>query len=270
MKRTVIILSDHTGLTAEAMGHSLLSQFKDFEYDIVHWSFLDTEEKIHHAVAQINNIAAVSGQRPIIFSTLVDPEIRDYLKQSNSLILDYFESYTGALEEELQMPSTYIRGQTHGMANTHAYTNRIQAVNYALNNDDGAVTRNYPTADLILLGVSRSGKTPTCLYMAMHYGVLVANYPLTEDDLDKTDLPAVLQPHIDKLYGLTIQAEQLQRIRKERRANGRYATLEQCVWEIQQAEKLYQGHQIPFIDTTAMSIEEITTKILSAVDKNQR
>ena len=266
-KRTVIILSDHTGLTAEAMGRSLLSQFRNFDYELIHWSFQDSKEKVLDAVSKIDAIAEDSANRPIVFSTLVDPGIRDCLKKSRGLIIDYFEAFTSILEQELDMPSTNIRGQIHGMGNANDYTHRIQAMNYALSNDDGAITRNYPNADLILLGVSRSGKTPTCLYMGMHHGVLAANYPLTDDDLEKDSLPETLQPYVKKLYGLTISADQLQRIRQERRSTGRYANLEQCEWEISQAEKLYKRYQIPYIDTTAMSIEEITTKILNAVGK---
>ena len=267
MKRKVVILSDHTGLTAEAMGHSLLSQFKDLEYETTQWTFLDTREKVLKAVDQLNEIAEETGQRPIVFSTLVDPEIRQCLQQSNSLIFDYFDAFTAPLENELGMKSTYIRGQIHGASDANDYKNRIQAVNYALSNDDGAITKNYPTADLILLGVSRSGKTPTCLYIGMQYGLLAANYPLTEDDLNNPYLPKAVQAFSDKLYGLTIDPNQLQRIRKERRSTGRYANLDQCEWEISQAENLYRRHRIPFIDTTAMSIEEITTKILSRLGK---
>ena len=267
MKRSVFFLSDHTGLTAEAMGRSLLSQFQDVEYDITQWSFLDSREKILKVVREINKAAAETGSHPLIFSTLVDPEIRNCLKECQGLVMDYFEAFTGVLEKELQLPSSHRHGQVHSMVNANAYHNRIHAVNFALTNDDGAIIKNYPLADIILLGVSRSGKTPTCLYMGLQYGILAANYPLTEDDLETITLPKALQPHQDKLYGLTIDAYQLQRIRQERRATGRYATLEQCQWEISAAEKLYRRYRIPFIDTTSMSIEEIAAKMLAKLGK---
>lgn len=249
------------------MGKSLLSQFPDIEYDITQWSFLRSKEKIIKAVGEINQAADESGSRPLVFSTLVNPELRNRLKECQGLVMDYFESFTDVLEKELQLPSSHRHGQVHSMANANAYHDRIHAVNFAMTNDDGAVIKNYPLADIILLGVSRSGKTPTCLYMGLQYSILAANYPLTEDDLENNSLPKVLQPHRDKLYGLTIDGYQLQRIRQERRATGRYATLEQCQWEISAAEKLYQRHRIPFIDTTAMSIEEIAAKILAKLGR---
>ncbi|HID45478.1 MAG TPA: kinase/pyrophosphorylase [Chromatiaceae bacterium] len=263
LKRTIFFLSDHTGLTAEAIGRSLLSQFQGIDYDVVHRSFLHSMEKIEKVVQEIDHIASESGSRPIIFSTLVDPAFRKRLKACNGLVIDYFETFTGVLEDELQTASCHKYGQVHSMTNANAYHDRIDAVNFALTNDDGTIVRNYPAADLILLGVSRSGKTPTCLYMALQYSILAANYPLTEDDLESRSLPESLQPFQEKLYGLTIDAYQLQRIRQERRATGRYATLEQCQWEISAAEKLYKRHRIPYIDTTTMSVEEIATKILA-------
>jgi regulator of PEP synthase PpsR (kinase-PPPase family) len=263
MKKTVFFLSDHTGLTAEAIGMSLLSQFRDIEYDIIHQSFVDGREKILHVVQQINQTATKDHSRPLVFSTLVNPDLRIHLKECNALVFDYFESFTTILEQELEIPASHKHGQVHSMADANAYRDRIQAVNFALTNDDGAITKNYPAADLILLGVSRSGKTPTCLYMGLQYSVLAANYPLTDDDLHTPQLPQTLQPYKDKLYGLTIDPFQLQRIRQERRSQGRYASLEQCQWEVDIAEKLYRRHQIPFINTTAMSIEEIAAKMLS-------
>lgn len=242
---------------------SLLSQFGDMEYDIIHQSFIDNKEKILDAVDQINQTATADNNPPLVFSTLVNPDLRIHLKECHALVFDYFESFTAILEDELGLTASHKHGQVHSMADANAYRDRIQAVNFALTNDDGAITRNYPTADLILLGVSRSGKTPTCLYMGLQYSVLAANYPLTEDDLHTPQLPPALQSYKDKLYGLTIDPFQLQRIRQERRSQGRYASLEQCQWEVDAAEKLYRRHQIPFINTTAMSIEEIAAKMLS-------
>lgn len=268
MKRTVFFLSDHTGLTAEAMGRSLLTQFGQLEYDVIQWPFLDSMDKIRNVVRQINHVANESQVgRPLIFSTLVDPKMRTCLKESSGLVMDYFEAFTGILEQELHSTSAHIHGQVHSMANANAYQNRITAVNFALANDDGAVTRNYDRAEVILIGVSRSGKTPTCLYMGLQHGVLAANYPLTEDDLHQSSLPNSLKPHKHKLYGLTIAPPHLQKIRQERRAHGRYATLEQCTWEVERAETLYRMNQVRSIDTTSMSIEEIAARILADMRK---
>ena len=266
-KRSVFFLSDHTGLTAEAVGRSLLGQFKDLEYEIIQWPFIDTIEKMRNVVRQINKLANEHAPRPIVFSTFVDPKIRQSLKESQALVFDTFDAFTGALESELGMASSHRYGLVHGMGSGNAYKERIHAVNFALNNDDGAITRNYPSAELILVGVSRSGKTPTCLYMGMQYGIMAANYPLTEDDLESHKLPPALLPYKDKLFGLSIDVHQLQRIRKERRPNGRYASLEQCRYEINQSEALFKRHNIPVIDTTAMSVEEIAARIMTRTGK---
>ena len=270
MKRTVYFLSDHTGITVEAIGRSLLSQFEELEYNAIHWPFLDKEEKAQKAVAHINATAASEELRPIVFSTLVNPKIRDHFKGINGIMFDFFETFTGRLENELGMTSCPIRGISHGMANKKAYNERIHAVNFALANDDGATVRNFHSADLILIGVSRSGKTPTCIYLGLQYGVLAANYPLTEDELEKRELPASLHQYMDKLYGLTIDPQQLSRIRSERRANSRYASLEQCEEEVKKAEFFFRDYGIPFINTTSLSIEEIAAKLLQRIGLESR
>ena len=262
-KRSVFFLSDHTGLTAESVGRSLLAQFKELEYEVVQWPFIDSMDKMRNVVRHINKLANENAPRPLVFSTFVDPAIRQCLKESQALVFDTFDAFTGLLESELGIESSYQYGLVHGMGNSSAYQERIHAVNFALNNDDGAITRNYPSASLILIGVSRSGKTPTCLYMGMQYGILAANYPLTDDDLERHSLPAALTPYKDRLFGLTIDVHQLQRIRKERRPNGRYSSLEQCRYEINQAEALFKRHNIPVIDTTSMSVEEIAARIMA-------
>ncbi|EGV52285.1 MULTISPECIES: posphoenolpyruvate synthetase regulatory kinase/phosphorylase PpsR [sulfur-oxidizing symbionts] len=269
-KRSVFFLSDHTGITVEAMGRSLLSQFPALEYDTVHWPFIDTIEKAKRAAGRINQETMRSGARPLVFSTLVDPTLRACFRDSAGLIFDFFEHFTQPIEEELQIPSAPALGRLHSIGKQNAYNERIHAVNYALTNDDGAVTRNYDSADLILIGVSRSGKTPTCLFMGLQHGILAANYPLTDDDLDDQNLPRVLQPYVEKLYGLTIDPRQLQRIRKERRANGRYSSFEQCLSEVQRAERLFKRHNIRFLDTTAMSIEEIAARLLQEAGQESR
>lgn len=262
MKRTVYFLSDHTGITVEAIGRSLLSQFGELEYNAIHWPFLDKEEKAKKAVAHINATAEKESLPPIVFSSLVNPTIRKIFQHANGVMFDFFETYTSQLEKELGMTSCPIRGISHGMANKKSYNERIHAVNFALANDDGATVRNFHSADMILLGVSRSGKTPTCLYLGLQYGVLAANYPLTEDELEKKELPPSLHPYIDKLYGLTIDPQQLSRIRSERRANSRYASLEQCEEEIKKAEFFFRDYGISFLNTTSLSIEEIAAKLL--------
>jgi regulator of PEP synthase PpsR (kinase-PPPase family) len=269
-QRTVFFVSDQTGVTAETLGHSLLTQFDGREFRQVTVPFIDSVDKAKAAVERINAIGAREGCRPIVFSTLVQEDLRHELRQAEALFLDFFDAFVGPMELELGVQSSHKQGKAHGMTNVATYMQRIEATNFAMAHDDGGAARNYERADLILLGVSRSGKTPTCLYMALQYGVFAANYPLTEDDLEHGGVPEALKPHLKKLYGLTIAPDRLQHIRRERRPNGRYASAQQVRFELRGAESLYRRHSIPFIDTTAKSIEEIAAAILNDTGVERR
>jgi [pyruvate, water dikinase]-phosphate phosphotransferase / [pyruvate, water dikinase] kinase len=258
--RTAFFISDRTGITAENLGHSLLSQFDGISFKRVRLPFLDTVEKARDALAQINETALSDGQRPLIFSTLILPAVRNIIEQSDALFLDLFEMFVVPLEAELGVSSSHAVGRSHA-AGTH-YNARMDAVNYALNHDDGGITRDLNLADIILIGVSRCGKTPTSLYLAMQYGISAANYPLVPEDFSSESLPQVLKPLRSKLQGLTIRPERLQQIRNERAPNSHYASLENCQLEVKQAESLMQLAGIPYLDVTTMSVEEIATTIL--------
>ena len=262
MKRAVFFLSDRTGITVEMMGQSLLTQFESVEFEQINLPFIDTVEKAEAAVTRVNAAAEETGNKPLVFSTLIDETVREVVAQSKGILFDMFNTFTPLLEAELGMPSSRAVGRSHGMGVYATYKARIDALNFALNNDDGCNLRQFHEADIILLGVSRSGKTPTCLYLALQYGILAANYPLIDNDLESTRLPEVLEPYRQKLFGLTISPERLQNIRTERRAGSNYATYEQCQFEVSTVEKMYKAQQIPFLDTSAISIEEIATTIL--------
>jgi len=261
-KRTIFFLSDHTGITVENMGRALLSQFEGLEYEIVHWPFIDSVEKARRVADNINRTTQATALPPIVFSTLVEPAVRRCFADVNARVFDFFATFTNELELELGIQSSPRLGHYHSMSNSHAYNERIHAVNFAFANDDGGVIKNYPVADIILIGVSRSGKTPTCLFLGLQHGILAANYPLTDDDLLQEELPAPLREHKQKLFGLSIDPLQLQRIRQERRPDSRYASLEQCTREVRQAEALFAHQGIPYLDTTAMSVEEIAARLI--------
>jgi len=260
-KRTVFFISDRTGITAEALGQSLLTQFDSFEFKQVLAPFVNTEAEALEIRQRIDRCADADGVRPIVFSTVVLDAVRVVLREGNCLFLDFFDTFIGPLEAELDTASSHISGKAHGETGSSSYQSRIDAMNYALENDDGMTTRKYDRADVILTGVSRSGKTPTCLYLALHYGVYAANYPLTEEDLESTELPAILREHRGKLFGLSILPERLQEIRSERRPDSRYASARQCQEEVRAAERLFADEQIPFVNTTSTSIEEIATRV---------
>lgn len=269
-RRTVFFVSDQTGVTAETLGRSLLTQFEAHEFDQITVPFIDTVDKADEVVRRINAAAAEQETRPLVFSTLVKDELRERFIRVNGLFLDFFEAFLAPLERELQTKSSHTIGRAHGMKDADAYDRRIDAMNFALRNDDGARTGDYAAADVILIGVSRTGKTPTCLYLALAYGVFAANYPLSEEELEAGVLPKPIEPFRRKLYGLTIAAERLQQIRKERRPAGRYSSAEQVRFELRAAEGMFRRYQIPFVDTTAFSIEEIASTILSGTGIERR
>ncbi len=263
MKQTIFYLSDQTGITAELLGQTLLSQFDAIDFVTQTLPYIDTEKKALEVVELINRKAQESGIRPVIFSTLVQPEIKAIVHNSQAMMMDVFEHFIAPLEQQFKSMSSHRVGKKHSSEDKEAYDHRIQAVNYALNTDDGLSIKQYAKADIILLGVSRSGKTPTALYLAMQFGILAANYPITEEDLENYELPTWALQFKDKLFGLEIDAGRLQEIRTERRANSRYSSQEQCEFEVRQIKKLYTREAIPTINTTSRSIEEIATKIIA-------
>ena len=269
-KRSVFFVSDGTAITAETLGHSLLAQFPNVAFDIHIIPYISSEEAATNVVAEINLRAQQDGQKPLVFDTLVDPYVRDIINTANAINLDVFEGLISKLSEELGTPPTTLVGQTHAVTDSESYKARIDAVHFALDNDDGARTRHYDKADLILIGVSRSGKTPTSIYLSLQFGIRVANYPLTEEDLDDNRLPAVLRAHKQKLFGLMIDAERLVAIRSERKANSRYASFSQCQMELRAIEGIYISEGIKYLNVSEMSIEEISTRVLQMTGLKRR
>jgi regulator of PEP synthase PpsR (kinase-PPPase family) len=268
--RTVFFVSDHSGVTAQTMGHSLLAQFEGIEFRGVTLPFISTVEKAQEALQRINSTAALETKPPLIFSTLVRESERSIVRTANGLFVDFLDPFIGQLEQELGHKSTRALGRSHSMFDLVSYMTRIDATNYALANDDGGQVRDYERADVILLGVSRSGKTPTCLYLALQYGVYAANYPLTDDDLELTVLPQAVRQYPRKLFGLIIEPERQQQIRGARRPDSRYASAHQVRYELQASRQLFERFGIPYIDTTHCSVEEISSRILQVTAAPRR
>lgn len=262
--RPVFYLSDGTGITAETIGHSLLTQFTDHRFVTDRISFVDTPGKAVEAANTIRAAGERHGLRPVVVNSCVDPALSAIVAESGALMLDVFAPFIEPLERELGTQRQSRVGLAHGIADFEAYHRRINAINFALSHDDG-MSIDYNEADLILVAVSRAGKTPTCIYLALHYGVRAANYPLTEEDLEHDRLPARLRAHRAKLFGLTIEPVRLQQIRQERRPNSRYAQLETCKREVAAAEALFRAERIPTLSTTHTSIEEIAGKVLATL-----
>jgi [pyruvate, water dikinase]-phosphate phosphotransferase / [pyruvate, water dikinase] kinase len=265
MQRTVFYVSESTGITAETVGHSLLSQFEGIDFTTVYMPFINTRDKALELVARLKVIKQQDGNRPIIFGTLLDSEIRALFSPDCCLYMELFDTFVGPLSEELGVPPTRKSGQSHSLKNPGHYDSRIDAINFTMANDDGMRIDDFPAADVILVGVSRSGKTPTCLYLALHFGLKAANYPLTDEDFERAAAPGVLMPHRHKLFGLTIEAERLHRIRQERRPNSSYASLPRCREELRRARDIFAQLGVAVIDTTTQSIEEISSQIVKGL-----
>jgi regulator of PEP synthase PpsR (kinase-PPPase family) len=261
MKRTAFFVSDGTAITSETFGHSLITQFPAIEFEQVRSPFVDDEAKCLEVVEAVNAACARDGAPAIVFNTIIDQSLCAIINSSDGVILDLFASFMSPLEEALGVRSEPSVGQAHGLSNMDRYEDRMEATNYAMTHDDG-VSVDFKDADLILVGVSRSGKTPTCLYMALHFGVKAANYPLTPDDLEEMRLPPFLRRCKFKLVGLTIEPERLVKIRQTRKPNSKYASLRQCREEVAAAESLLRREGIPTFEATHASIEEISSRVL--------
>ena len=266
--RIVFIVSDGTGITAENFSQSILAQF-DATFKHIRVPFVDSPDKAHDAVTTINQAASKYGVQPIVFTTLVNPQLNTIVGKANGLILDMFQTFVAPLESALGIKSTHAMNRLHHNADTEAYKNRIEAINYSLAHDDGQSNRNLAEADVILVGISRVGKTPTSLYLAMQYGMKAANYPLIPEDFERGQLPKDLAPYRNKIFGLMIDAERLSEIRNERRPGSNYAKLENCRYEINEATSMMKKESIPWVATTSKSIEEIATTVLQSMKSDK-
>ena len=263
--RSVFFISDGTGITAETFGNAILAQF-EMKARCVRLPFVDTVDKAHQVIRQINHTAEMEGNKPIVFTTLVNEEVLQVITQNcHGLLLDMFGTFVNPLEQELGIKSNHRIGRFSDASKSQAYHDRIEAINFSLAHDDGQSNRDLASSDIILVGVSRSGKTPTSLYLAMQYGLKASNYPLIPEDFERQQLPPALVPHKHKLFGLTINPDRLSEIRNERRPNSRYASIENCREEVAQAESMMRRSGIRWLSTTTKSIEEIATTILQEI-----
>ena len=268
--RSVFFISDGTAITSETLGRSILSQFPTVPFETRVIPYVDTLDRADEAVNQINLAHQRDGVKPLVFDTIVDPVIRERINGADAFNLDIYEGLISKIADEIKVQPAPHTGHAHGDVDSENYKSRIDAVHFALDNDDGARTTHYDAADIILIGVSRSGKTPTSLYLALQFGIRAANYPLAEDDLYENSLPKALKPYRDKLFGLVIDTDRLVKIRNERRAGSRYASYQQCQQELRAIQGIYISQGIPNIDVSTMSIEEIATRILQMTGLKRR
>lgn len=270
MQRTIFFVSDGTGITAEALGHSLLSQFEGVKLREVRMPFVDTPEKLDACLARIAEARQIDGVRPIVVTTLVGRAMAQRLQGADALVLNFFDSFIAPLEAELGQQANHMVGRARGGATSKDYLARVAAIDFSVAHDDGVSARGLELADVILVGVSRSGKTPTSLYLALQFGLKTANYPLIPEDFERHALPPALLPYRDKLYGLSIDPERLSRIREERKPGSNYARLSNCRAEVEAAEVMMRSHGIPWLDTSSKSIEEIAATLVQELSRGAK
>lgn len=270
IKRTVFIVSDSTGITAETFSHSVLSQFDQVKFEAIRLPFIDSLEKASAAASRINRCAQETGVPPLVFSTLVNPESVQRIRAADCILMDLFGTFVSHIESALGVEASDFVGRSHTVSQVEHYERRIEAINFTLAHDDGQFVHGLEQADVILIGVSRCGKTPTSLYLAMQYAVRAANYPLIPEDFDRNCLPATLAPFRRKLFGLSIDPDRLSEVRNERRPDSTYASIRQCRQEVADAERLMRMEGIPWLSTTTKSIEEIATKVLDEIGLDRR
>lgn len=257
----VFFLSDSTGITAQALGTALLVQFPDLRFARQTFPFIRSVDEAREIV-QVMDAAAQTQPQTLVFSTAVTPEIRAEIARTRATLIDFFGSHIDAVEGALGEQAVRSRGRAHGLGNIQRYDSRMQAVEYAIEHDDGQSLRGLDKADIILVAPSRCGKTPTTMYLALQHGLFVANYPLVEDDFDSTNLPRPIAPYRDRCFGILTTPKRLHQVRTERRAGSAYAALDTCVFELRRAAAMFEAHRIPYVNSANMSVEEMSATIL--------
>lgn len=265
----VFFVSDGTGITAEAMGNALLIQFPGLSFDRTVIPFISSVEQAREVVARLD--AAVDGPvPPLVFSTAVVDEVRQELARTRAAIIDFFGIHMARVEEQLGMRGLHEPRRLHGVGDIRRYNDRMAAIEFAIEHDDGLTSRHMDRADVILLAPSRCGKTPTSMYLALQHGLFVANYPLVDEDLQTTELPEPVRAFRERCFGLTTTVARLSRVRQERRPDSRYASEEQCRYELGRASAMYKAHNLPTVDTSAASVEEIAAVVIQTLTQHRR
>jgi regulator of PEP synthase PpsR (kinase-PPPase family) len=261
----VFFLSDSTGITAETMGNALLIQFPDLRFERRLIPFISTVEEARRVVAILDQ-AAAGPVTPLAFSTAAVEEVRQELLSTKCPLIDFFELHMERVESILGAKGIRVAARLHGMGDVKRYNARMAAVEYAIEHDDGQSMRALDKADVILVAPSRCGKTPTTMYLALQHGIFVANYPLVVEDFETAELPRPVRELRDRCFGMTTTPARLSQVRHERRPNSRYASLEQCTYELRQAEAMYRNHRLPVVNSSTKSVEEMSTVILQTLN----
>jgi len=263
-RRAAFFVSDSTGITAETLGSALLVNFPGIRFDRHTIPFVDTVEGACDVVAEIDR-AAMAGRNPVVFTTVKQSVLRDVLARAQAVMIDLLAGHLTELEDALGTTASEQLGQYHGVGDMEKYHDRMRAVEYAIEHDDGQSRRALDIADVIIIAPSRCGKTPTTMYLALQYGLLVANYPLTDEDFPTDGLPRMIAPYAPRCFGLITTPLRLSQVRHERRPSSRYSSLAQCTLELRRAEDLYRRNRVPFLNSATKSVEEMSAVIIQTM-----
>jgi regulator of PEP synthase PpsR (kinase-PPPase family) len=262
--RAAYFVSDSTGITAETLGSALLANFPGITFERRTVPFVDSIDAAKRLVGGIRRATKI-GRKPVIFATVKSYDILAVLTASDAVVIDLLGGHLRELEAALESTASEQLGQYHGVGDIEQYFARMRAVEYAIEHDDGQSIRSLDVADVIIIAPSRCGKTPTTMYLALQYGLRVANYPLTDDDFPSNDLPNAIARHVDKCFGLTTNPLRLSQVRHERRPNSTYSSLAQCTLELRRAEDLYRRNHVPFLNSSTKSVEEMSAVIMQSM-----
>ncbi len=254
------LVSDSTGETVSSVARASVAQFDDIEANEHIWSLVRTKGQLDKV------LAGIEAHPGVVMYTLVDKNLRDILKAEclkRSLpCIPVLAQIIAELSTYLGIESSLLPGRQHEL--DEKYFSRVEAINFTLAHDDGQATWDLQDADIILVGVSRTSKSPTCVYLA-HRGFKAANIPFVETSLLPPELETLKKPLI---VGLTISADRLIQIRKTRlqslkqEEDTNYVDIEKVEEEILQSRRLYQKNKWPIIDVTRRSVEETAANII--------
>ncbi len=266
----VFFLSDSTGISAETMGNALLIQFPDVQFERTLIPFISSLEEAREVVARLDQVLDESPRMPLVFATAASDEVRLELLKTRCPVIDFFGLHMERVESILETHGVHKAARLHGVGDIKRYNSRMQAVEYTIEHDDGQSVRGLEKADVILVAPSRCGKTPTAMYLALQHGLFVANYPIVDEDLETNELPRPVRDLRDKCFGLITTPQRLSTVRQERRPNSRYASIDQCTFELRRTDAIFKLYSLPVIDTSTKSVEEISTIVLQNLKTRKR
>ncbi len=266
----VFFLSDSTGISAETMGNALLIQFPELHFERTVIPFISSVEEARRVVRELDATLAASARTPLVFTTAASDAVRLELRTTKCPVIDFFDLHMQRVEAILDTRGVRLAARLHGVGDVQRYNSRMQAIEYTIEHDDGQSVRGLDKADVVLVAPSRCGKTPTAMYLALQHGLFVANYPIVEEDLDTNELPRPVRDLRERCFGLMTTPARLSAVRQERRPGSQYASVEQCTFELRRTEAMFAMHQVPVVDSSTKSVEEIATMILQNLNVPSR